>query len=65
MLFAPVLALVCLSSAVLAETQSSSNPADLDRQAMGNFSIARTETTIGQFRRFADATRTEHSWAPK
>ena len=48
MLFAPVLALVCLSSAVLAESQSSSNPADLDRQAMGNFSIARTETTIDQ-----------------
>ena len=57
-LFAPVLALVCLSPVVLAETQSASNPAGLDWQAMGNFSIARTETTIGQFRRFADATRT-------
>ena len=57
-LFASVLALVCLSPVVLAETQSASNPAGLDWQAMGNFSIARTETTIGQFRRFADATRT-------
>ena len=48
MLFAPVLALVCLSPAVLAEPQSASNPAGLDWQALGNFSIARTETTIGQ-----------------
>jgi sulfatase modifying factor 1 len=58
MLFAPLLALVCLSPVVLTEPQSASNPAGLDWQALGNFSIARTETAIGQFRRFADATRT-------
>ena len=30
----------------------------IDWQAVGSFSIARTETTVGQFRRFADATGT-------
>ena len=58
MLFAPLLALVCPSPAVLGEPQSASNPAGLDWQAFGNFSIARTKTTIGQLRRFADATHT-------
>ena len=53
MLFAPLLALVCLSPCVLAQSRSAPNSAGLDWQALGNFSIARTETTIGQFRRFA------------
>jgi formylglycine-generating enzyme len=33
------------------------DPAGIDWQALGEFSIARTETTIGQFRRFVDASR--------
>ena len=33
------------------------NPAQIDWQPVGALMIARTETTIGQFRRFADATR--------
>lgn len=33
------------------------NPAQLDWQRVGDFSIARTETTIAQFRRFANATK--------
>jgi hypothetical protein len=53
MLFASLLALVCLSPGVLAQSRSAPNSAGLDWQALGNFSIARTETTIGQFRRFA------------
>jgi formylglycine-generating enzyme required for sulfatase activity len=43
----------CLSAAAWAQT----NPAGIDWQSVGNFHIARTETTVGQFRRFADATR--------
>lgn len=43
-----------LPAAVLAQP----NPAGIDWQDIGGFSIARTETTIGQFRRFVDATRT-------
>jgi len=31
----------------------------IDWQAVGNFSIARTETTVAQFRRFAEATDTQ------
>lgn len=34
-----------------------SNPAAIDWQPIGSFSIARTETTVGQFRRFAEATQ--------
>jgi formylglycine-generating enzyme required for sulfatase activity len=34
------------------------NPAGIDWQPVGAFSIARTETTVGQFRRFIEATRT-------
>jgi formylglycine-generating enzyme len=34
------------------------NPAGIDWQRVGTFDIARTETTVGQFRRFADATKT-------
>jgi sulfatase modifying factor 1 len=35
------------------------NPAEIDWQPVGNFSIARTETTIEQFRRFTTATNTK------
>jgi formylglycine-generating enzyme required for sulfatase activity len=34
------------------------NPAGIDWQRVGDFSIARTEATVGQFRRFVDATGT-------
>jgi formylglycine-generating enzyme len=34
------------------------NPAAVDWVVVGTFEIARTETTVGQFRRFADATKT-------
>lgn len=34
------------------------NPAGIDWVAVGGFEIARTETTVGQFRRFAQATGT-------
>jgi formylglycine-generating enzyme len=34
------------------------NPAQIDWQRVGSFEIARTETTVGQFRRFAQATNT-------
>ena len=37
---------------------TSPNPAGLDWVGVGAFDIARTETTVAQFRRFADATRT-------
>ena len=36
---------------------SADNPAGIDWVAIRGFSIARTETTIGQFRRYAQATR--------
>ena len=51
----PLLALACLAPVIQAQTTA--NPAGLDWQAVGSFSIARTETTVGQFRRFAEATR--------
>ncbi|KPF69157.1 hypothetical protein IP84_07665 [beta proteobacterium AAP99] len=35
------------------------NPAGIDWQPVGAFSIARTETTVGQFRRFVQATGTQ------
>jgi len=50
---APLLALL-IPFAVAAQP----NPAGIDWQQIGDFSIARTETTIGQFRRFVDATGT-------
>jgi sulfatase modifying factor 1 len=34
------------------------NPADIAWQPVGNFEIARSETTVGQFRRYAVATQT-------
>jgi formylglycine-generating enzyme required for sulfatase activity len=41
-----------------APAQAQPNPAGIDWQSLGTFSIARTETTVGQFRRFVAATRT-------
>lgn len=41
-----------------AASQGQPNPAGIDWQTIGSFAIARTETTIGQFRRFAEATAT-------
>jgi len=40
-----------------AVAQPAANPAGIDWQPIDGFSMARTETTVGQFRRFADATR--------
>ena len=44
-----------LPGAVLA--RSDANPAGIDWQVLGPVAIARTETTVAQFRRYADATR--------
>ncbi len=49
-------ALVLSLSASAASAQSA-NPAQIDWQRITDFSIARTETTVAQFRRFADATK--------
>ena len=49
-----VMSFWCAAAGAAAQT----NPAMIDWQAVGSFSIARTETTVGQFRRFADATGT-------
>ena len=51
-----VLAAVLAPSGAVA--QPGPNPAGIDWQPVGGFSIARTETTIGQFARWVDATRT-------
>jgi formylglycine-generating enzyme required for sulfatase activity len=42
---------------VSALSPAQANPAQLDWQRVGDFSIARTETTIAQFRRFVNATK--------
>lgn len=42
----------------LGAAAATDNPAGIDWVRFGDFSIARTETTIAQFRRFADATGT-------
>jgi formylglycine-generating enzyme len=47
-----------LLAVAAAATAQAPNPAALDWQTVGTFSIARTEVTVGQFRRFAQATRT-------
>jgi formylglycine-generating enzyme required for sulfatase activity len=39
-----------------AGTVAQANPAGIDWQTIGDFSIARSETTVAQFRRFVDAT---------
>jgi formylglycine-generating enzyme len=50
--------LAALATTPWAVAQPAANPAGIDWQPIGGFSIARTETTVGQFRRFADATGT-------
>ena len=49
---------VCGLALVSLTTSAQDNPAGLRWQPIAGFSIARTETTVGQFRRFAEATRT-------
>lgn len=44
-------------AAACAAFAAAANAAEIDWVPVGSFEIARTETTIGQFRRFADATR--------
>jgi len=44
--------------ALPAAATSQLDPARIDWQPLGGFAIARTETTVGQFRRFAEATGT-------
>jgi formylglycine-generating enzyme len=51
-LFSVLIACFCVPAAAQA------NPAGIDWQRVGDFEIARTETTVGQFRRFANATQT-------
>jgi formylglycine-generating enzyme len=41
-----------------AQAQAQSNPASIDWQRVGSFDIARTETTVGQFARYVEATKT-------
>ncbi len=43
---------------------NAANPAEIDWQRVGGFEIARTETTIGQFRRYAQAQRVQ-TWAER
>jgi formylglycine-generating enzyme len=52
--------LVATASVVASDTveAAGANPAGIDWVQVGNFEIARTETTVGQFRRFARATGT-------
>jgi formylglycine-generating enzyme required for sulfatase activity len=47
---------VLLWTSPWAAGQTVANPAGIDWQPITGFSIARTETTVGQFRRFADTT---------
>lgn len=59
--FAKVVSLLAVLSTLLgsqfaAPAGAQPNPAGIDWQPIGGYSIARTETTIGQFRRFASAT---------
>jgi formylglycine-generating enzyme len=42
----------------LAHGNAAANPAGIDWQPVGTFEIARTETTVGQFKRFVNATGT-------
>ena len=46
---------VVMSGCVLTGLAQASNPAQIDWVDVGGFSIARTETTVGQWRRFARA----------
>lgn len=48
---------VLVVAAIASAAAAQSNPAGIDWQPLDGFSIARTETTVGQFRRFVEATR--------
>jgi formylglycine-generating enzyme required for sulfatase activity len=52
------LAVVTLAATACATVMAQSNPAQLDWVRVDGFEIARTETTVGQFRRFVEATST-------
>ena len=52
------LALVAILACFGVEGSATSNPASIDWVALDGFAIARTETTVGQFRRFVQATGT-------
>ncbi len=45
-----------LCTAAVSDAGGAAPTAGIDWQPVGDFAIARTETTVGQFRRFADAT---------
>lgn len=51
------LLLAFMLPAASAQVPSLPNPAGIDWQTLGDFSMARTETTVGQFRRYAQATQ--------
>jgi formylglycine-generating enzyme required for sulfatase activity len=51
-------ALLPLAAATARPAADADNPAQLDWVRVGGFEIARTETTVGQFRRFVQATGT-------
>lgn len=53
---AAALSTALATPAIAGPAPSPANPAGLDWQTVGDFQIARTETTIGQFRRFVQAT---------
>ncbi len=53
-----IVAFVVLACGGASAQGDAANPAGIDWQPVGAFSIARTETTVGQFRRFVEATRT-------
>jgi formylglycine-generating enzyme len=55
-IFIQVVVATALLVASSANAQSA-NPANIDWQRITDFSIARTETTVAQFRRFANATK--------
>ena len=51
-------AALALTGGIVQAQGDAANPAGIDWQPVGAFSVARTETTVGQFRRFVEATRT-------
>lgn len=52
---APLLAASALAMAV--QARPAANPAGIDWQVLGTVAMARTETTVAQFRRYAETTR--------
>ncbi len=73
-----LLGCLCWPASARAQASARANSAAIDWQALDGFSIARTETTVGQFKRFVTATQTltqaertgggevfESGWVPK